>query len=83
MTQQEAIKELMDYAVSLNTTAESQREIESIQCCLAKAIEVIMKIRNGSLRCSTEHYLSCKHWEENKHGCKFCTEQYSQSKQIN
>lgn len=79
MTQQEAVKELVDYAVALNTTAESQREIEAIQCCLAKSVEVIMNLRNGEFRCSTEHYFSCKHWKENPDGCRFCTKQYLHS----
>ena len=47
MTHQEAVKEIVDYAVALNTTAESQREIEAIQCYLAKSVEIFTKKCSG------------------------------------
>lgn len=77
MTQQEAVKEIIDYAVALNTAAESQREIEAIQCCLAKAVEVIMKVTTMRSLCST-HYGQCEHWDKRATGCKFCTETYKE-----
>ena len=78
MTQQEAISEILEYASNLAATAESQKEIEAINCCLAKSIEIITKISSKSL-CKIG-YRQCEHWEMRANGCKFCTETYKERK---
>jgi len=77
MTQQEAVKEILDYAVALNTAAESQREIEVIECYLSKAVEVIMKVTTMRSLCSA-YFGQCDHWDKRSTGCKFCIETYKE-----
>jgi len=80
MTQQEAVKEIIDYAVMLNVVAESQREVKAIQCCSAKAVEVIMRLATVRRLCATS-FGQCEYWDKRATGCKFCTEDYKERNQ--
>ena len=80
MTQQEAIKELLDYAKDLSNSTISASEIRTIQDFSSKAVDVIMRLHSKDIKCSTENYLSCSHWKENEHGCLGCTSKYNQYK---
>ena len=80
MKPQEAIKELLDYAKDLSNSTITTSEIRMIQDFSSKAIDVIMRLQNDDIKCTTENFWSCAHWKENKHGCLGCKLEYKQDK---
>ena len=80
MTQQEAVKEILDYAKDLSNSTITTSEIRMIQDFSAKAINTMMRLQTQDEKCTTENYLSCKHWRVNECGCLGCTSKYKQDK---